>query len=108
MRSSVVVLLAGSTIRELLQSLRTDHRQSQRLLPVVNADGQLAGVLTRGDIRDRIASTQCRMSMAEAGRKLQFPSVTDKTNRSPFDTWPQEETQLALSLNLTKHPLCTR
>jgi len=54
MRSSVVVLSAGSTIRELLQSLRTDHRQSQRLLPVVNAEGQLAGVLTRGDIRDRI------------------------------------------------------
>jgi H+/Cl- antiporter ClcA/CBS domain-containing protein len=54
MRTKVAVLPASSTLGEILPSLRTDHRQRQRLLPVVNAFGQLAGVLTRGDIQQRI------------------------------------------------------
>jgi chloride channel protein, CIC family len=33
-------------------SFRTDHRHSQRLLPVVDETGQLVGVLTHGDIRE--------------------------------------------------------
>jgi CIC family chloride channel protein len=32
--------------------LRPDHRQNQRLLPVVDTEGLLCGVLTRGDIRE--------------------------------------------------------
>jgi H+/Cl- antiporter ClcA/predicted transcriptional regulator len=54
MRTTVAVLPAGSTVAEIKVSLKSDHRQKQRLLPVVNADGTLAGVLTRKDIRDRI------------------------------------------------------
>jgi CBS domain-containing protein len=54
MRTKVAVLSASSTLGEILPSLRTDHRQKQRLLPVVNAFGQLEGVLTRGDIHKRI------------------------------------------------------
>jgi chloride channel protein, CIC family len=52
MRTKIVVLPAASTLGELLHSLRMDHRQNQRLLPVVDAEGQLCGVLTRGDIRE--------------------------------------------------------
>src|ERR1700731_728263 len=55
MRTKVVVLSATNTVGEMQQSLRTDHRQTQRLLPVVNGDGRLVGVLTRGDIRKHIA-----------------------------------------------------
>ncbi len=54
MRAKVVVLPAKSTLSEVAQFLRTDHRQEQRLLPVVNAEGQFAGVVTRGDIRQRL------------------------------------------------------
>src|SRR3989440_5739885 len=54
MRTKVVVLSAASTLGEMQQSLRTDHRQSQRLLPVVNEEGRFIGILTRGDIRLRI------------------------------------------------------
>ena len=54
MRSKVVVLPSSSTAGEIQQSLRTSHRQKQSLLPVVDAQGQLAGVLTRGDLRERI------------------------------------------------------
>ena len=54
MRTTVVVLASSSTVREIQTSLNAEHRQKQRLLPLVNADGTLAGVLTRKDIRDRI------------------------------------------------------
>jgi chloride channel protein, CIC family len=54
MRTNVVALPAGFTVQEMQDSLRIDHRQSQRLLPVVDQVGQLVGVLTRGDLRDRI------------------------------------------------------
>ena len=54
MRTTVAVLPASSTIAQIQPSLNCDHRQKQRLLPVVNSDGTLAGVLTRKDIRDRI------------------------------------------------------
>ena len=52
MRTNVVVLPAGFTVQEMQDSFRTDHRRSQRLLPVVDESGQLVGVLTRGDIRE--------------------------------------------------------
>jgi chloride channel protein, CIC family len=54
MRTAIAVLPAASTVGEIQLSLKTDHRQKQRLLPVMNADGTLAGVLTRKDIRDRV------------------------------------------------------
>jgi chloride channel protein, CIC family len=54
MRTAIAVLPAASTIAQIQASLNSHHRQKQRLLPVVNADGSLAGVLTRKDIRDRI------------------------------------------------------
>jgi chloride channel protein, CIC family len=54
MRSNVVVLPAASTVAEMQRSLRSDHREEQRLLPVVNEQHQLVGVLTRRDIREQI------------------------------------------------------
>src|SRR5213594_1779086 len=47
MRTNVVVLSAGSTAGQMQEILRVNPRQEQRLLPVVNAEGQLVGVLTR-------------------------------------------------------------
>ena len=58
MRTKVVVLPADSTLGEIFHSLRADHRQEQRLLPVVNAEGQLVGVVTRGDISERMQMEQ--------------------------------------------------
>ena len=54
MRSKIVVLPSATTLRDFQQSLRADHRPSQRLLPVVDAEGRLVGVLTRSDIRGRV------------------------------------------------------
>src|SRR6184192_3979428 len=52
MRTKVAVLPASSSLREY-QAL-ANHRQSQRLLPVVDAGGVLVGVVTRGDLRKRM------------------------------------------------------
>ncbi len=54
MRTNIVVLPAASTLGEFQHSLRADSGQSQRLLPVVSAEGKFVGVLTRGDIFQRI------------------------------------------------------
>src|SRR5438874_13144048 len=54
MRSKVVALPSTSTLQEMQPSLRADHRQQQRLLPVVSGTGQLVGVFTRRDIRERL------------------------------------------------------
>ena len=54
MRTKIAALSAASTLREVQHSLRSDHRQKQRLLPVVNVEGRLTGVITRGGIREQI------------------------------------------------------
>jgi CBS domain-containing protein len=54
MRTKVAVLPAASTLGEIWNSLRVDHRQEQRLLPVVDAEGRLVGVVTRGDLNQRM------------------------------------------------------
>jgi len=53
MRTKVAVLPAASSLREF-QAALTDHRQSQRLLPVVDESGILVGVVTRGDLHKRM------------------------------------------------------
>jgi chloride channel protein, CIC family len=71
MRTAIAVLPATSTIAQIQSSLNSDHRQKQRLLPVVNADGTLAGVLTRRDIRERIdreADAALRRTLSEVAR----------------------------------------
>ncbi len=59
MRTKVAVLPAASTLGEIWNSLRGEHRgvelsEEQRLLPVVDAEGRLAGVVTRGDLDRRV------------------------------------------------------
>jgi len=54
MRTKIAALSGKSTLREVQHSLRSDHRQKQRLLPVVDREGRLTGVVTRGDIREQI------------------------------------------------------
>jgi chloride channel protein, CIC family len=71
MRTTIAVLPATSTIAQIQASLNSHHRQKQRLLPVVNADGTLAGVLTRKDIRDRIdqeGHAALRRTLSEVAR----------------------------------------
>jgi chloride channel protein, CIC family len=72
MRTNIVVLPAASALREFQHSLRANRHQSQRLLPVADAEGQFVGVLTRGDILQRIeqeGETALRRSLGELVRQ---------------------------------------
>jgi len=51
MRTRIAALPAADAVRDVLHSLNTKHRQSQRLLPVIDTNGRLVGVITRGEIR---------------------------------------------------------
>ena len=53
MRTNIAVLRAERTLGEILPSLRNNHRR-QRLVVVVDHDGRLAGIATRGDLFARL------------------------------------------------------
>lgn len=50
MRTSIVVLSTDVSVQELSNSLRSKTSRGQRLYPVLDGAGKLAGVLTRGDL----------------------------------------------------------
>jgi len=51
---ALVLLRLIGLFTNLFYSLHVNHPHKQRLLPVVDAQGKLVGVLTRADIRERI------------------------------------------------------
>jgi len=51
MRSNILTLRADMTLETLARMVKTEHRRSQRLLPVVDEASRLLGVLTRNDVR---------------------------------------------------------
>jgi len=83
MRTKVAVLPAAGTLREFQQAL-TDHRQSQRLLPVVDAGGILVGVVTRGDLHKRMNEGEgaLRRQLCELVRKETVEVSPDEPLRS--------------------------
>jgi CIC family chloride channel protein len=80
MRTKIVVLSAASTLGEIWHGLRT-ARQEQRLLPVVNAEGQLVGVLTRRDINQRLEQ--------EGNAALKRP-LGDLARANTVESYPDE------------------
>ncbi len=52
MRKQVVALSANSTLAEVHSVIGSELNRKQRLLPVLDNESRLAGVLTRGDIRE--------------------------------------------------------
>ena len=97
MRTKVVVLPAASTLGEIWHSLRVDHRQEQRLLPVVNAEGQLVGVVTRGDISQR---------MEQNGDAALGWSIGDLVRTSAVEAYPDEPLRVVVYRMVEKG--CTR
>src|SRR5271157_3667421 len=81
MRAKVAVLPASSTLGEIWHGLRVDHRQEQRLLPVVGEQGQLVGVLTRGDISQR---------MEQNGDAVRCLPIGDLARACAAEAYPDE------------------
>jgi CIC family chloride channel protein len=103
MRSNVVVLSANNTLGQMQPSLRGDHRQSQRLLPVVNEQAQLVGVLTRRDIRDRIEHD---------GDAVLQRTLRDLVRGETIETYPDQTLRVVVyrmaDLGVTRMPVVDR
>jgi CIC family chloride channel protein len=103
MRTKVVVLSAASTLGETQQSLRPDHRQSQRLLPVVDEEGRFVGVLTRGDIRERMKAEGDAALQRRLGELVRLDAV---------EAYPEESLRVVVyrmaEKGLTRMPVLER
>jgi len=83
MRSNVVVLPAESTLEDFQALLQKDLRAKQRLLPVVDAEGRLVGVLTRGDLRNRMDQERVSALRRQLG-ELVRPEVVEAFPGEPL------------------------
>ncbi|HYL64504.1 MAG TPA: chloride channel protein [Candidatus Methylomirabilis sp.] len=81
MRSAVAVLSAEAKVGDILKSINVDHAQAQRLLPVVDVDRRLVGVVTRADIRER--------RQKEGESVLQRP-LREVVRKATVETYPDE------------------
>jgi chloride channel protein, CIC family len=97
MRTKVVVLPAASTLSEIWHSLRVDHRQEQRLLPVVSPEGQLVGVVTRGDISEQ---------MEQNGDAALKCPIRDLVRTGAVEAYPDEPLRVVVYRMVEKS--CTR
>jgi chloride channel protein, CIC family len=89
MRTDVIALPASGKLAEVLDLLRVDidHPQEQRLLPVVDAQGKLVGVLTRADMREAIAN---------GGETALTSMLRDIVRRETVATAPNEPLRAAV------------
>jgi chloride channel protein, CIC family len=89
MRADVLALPANGTLGEMMDLLRVDleHPQEQRLLPVVDAEGRLVGVLTRADMREAIAN---------GGDMALRSRLRDIVRRETIETAPNEPLRAAV------------
>ena len=87
--TNVVALPANGKLADVLDLLRVDvdHPQEQRLLPVVDAEGKLVGVLTRADMREAIAS---------GGDTALRSMLRDIVRRETIETAPNEPLRAAV------------
>ncbi|MFZ0797637.1 MAG: chloride channel protein [Terriglobales bacterium] len=97
MRTKVAVLPAASTLGDIWHSLRVDHRQEQRLLPVVNTQGQLVGVVTRGDITQQ---------MEQNGDAARGWPIGELVRTSAVEAYPDEPLRVVVYRMVEKG--CTR
>ena len=81
MRTKIAALPAGSSLEEISHSLKTRHRRRQRLLPVVDSTGHLIGVITRGEIRERLE---------QEGEALLAKKLQDIVRPQAVEAYPDE------------------
>jgi H+/Cl- antiporter ClcA/predicted transcriptional regulator len=81
MRTNIVALAPSLPLKELAQSMRGDHRRSQRLFPVVDPEGRLTGVVTRSDLR--------KFLQAHPGED-EVHSLADLVRPNPAKAFPDE------------------
>jgi chloride channel protein, CIC family len=104
MRTNIVALPAAISLQELAQSLSSDSsRRSQRLYPVVDPEGRLAGVVTGTDLQKLIQAQQSDVN----GRPL-----ADVIKPNPVVAYPDEPLRVVVyrmaETGFTRFPVVER
>jgi len=88
MQKEAMSVPSGALLREVLGSPELSRWQLQRLLPVVDGDGRLAGVLTSGDLH----------SWQEAGdENLLGRPVIEVMRRESLNAYPEEPLRIVVN-----------
>jgi H+/Cl- antiporter ClcA/CBS domain-containing protein len=80
MRTDIVALQAGSTLREAQATLASNHKPGQELVPVVDPGGILRGALTLRELREP----------KEGGDGALEQKVGEMVRGEPFEAFPDE------------------
>lgn len=81
MRTNVLALPATVTLNDLAHLVKTDHRRGQRLLPVVDENGSLVGVLTRNEVQK---------FLRDHGPEQAAATLADLARPNPVEAYPNE------------------
>ncbi|MGE5325161.1 MAG: chloride channel protein [Actinomycetota bacterium] len=102
MRTSVSAFPENSTLAEMKHTVEQANRREQRVYPVLDEDGNLISVLTRGDFKKILDNT----AEAERIRLGELPG------RGPVVAYPDEPLRLVVnrmaSTSLTRFPVVKR
>lgn len=103
MRTKIAVLPADALVKDVAQSLRGDQRHGELLYPVVDVEGRLTGVLTRGDMRRFLQEHPVE------DERLQ---ITELVRSSPETAYPDEPLRVVVyrmaETGLTRLPVVER
>lgn len=103
METQILALPAASTLRETLLPRQAAQIQAQRLLPVVDGDGRVVGVLTRDDIRKRVE---------EEGESALQRDVGQLARADMIETYPDETLRMVVyrmaDKSITRMPVVER
>jgi chloride channel protein, CIC family len=81
METEFLTLPAASTLAETMDAQHAAATRAQRLLPVVDGNGSVVGVVTRGDIRKRLD---------EEGQGALQRGISELTRAETMDAYPDE------------------
>jgi CIC family chloride channel protein len=88
MRTNIAALPAEMTLQALAESIKTDHRRSQRLFPVVDAHRHLLGVITRSDVRKSLEEAAAAGDGTRPIRQL--------ARANPVEAYPDEPLRMVV------------
>jgi len=82
MRTNIAVFSSALRVKDILHSLRSDQRHKQRLLVVVEKDGRLVGVTTRGELFEKLEKDQQAILLRPLNEIVQRASAIASPNET--------------------------